>query len=127
MAAALSKDPDHERCATYHNEAPRPLIIPDLVISEVCHMIDKGATENVEAEFLQSLLSEDFRIEHVVDADLERARGLILQYPKLRIGAIDGVVVAVAERLKITTIATLDHRHFTVVRPRHVDGFTLVL
>jgi hypothetical protein len=26
-------------------------------------------------------------------------------------------VVAAAERLSVTTVATLDHRHFTVVQP----------
>jgi hypothetical protein len=35
-------------------------------------------------------------------------------------------VIAIAERLGATTIATLDVRHFTVVRPRHVDAFQLV-
>jgi hypothetical protein len=31
-----------------------------------------------------------------------------------------------AERLEETAIATLDHRHFSVVRPAHVACFTLV-
>jgi hypothetical protein len=34
-------------------------------------------------------------------------------------------VVAVAERLKTAQVATLDHRHFTVVRPNHVPAFEL--
>jgi len=88
-------------------------------------MIDKGATVNVEAKFLASLLTDDFRIEHAADADLERSRDLILQYSDLRIGAVDGVVIAIAERLDIADIATLDHRHFAVVRPRHIDTFRL--
>jgi predicted nucleic acid-binding protein len=39
---------------------------------------------------------------------------------------VDASVVAVAERLGIGTVATLDRRHFTVVRPRHVDMFELL-
>jgi uncharacterized protein len=35
-------------------------------------------------------------------------------------------VIALAERLGAATIATLDKRHFGVVRPRHVESFTLV-
>jgi hypothetical protein len=31
-----------------------------------------------------------------------------------------------AERLGETAIATLDHRHFTVVRPKHAEAFTLL-
>jgi predicted nucleic acid-binding protein len=51
---------------------------------------------------------------------------LIETYADLRLGTIDASVVAAAARLGMTTIATLDHRHFTVVRPRHTSAFTLL-
>jgi len=35
-------------------------------------------------------------------------------------------MIALAERLGAATIATLNKRHFGVVRPRHVESFTLV-
>jgi hypothetical protein len=37
-----------------------------------------------------------------------------------------GSVVAIAERLDVREIATIDRRPFSVVRPRHVDAFTLL-
>ncbi|WP_415108107.1 hypothetical protein [Micropruina sp.] len=40
------------------------------------------------------------------------------------LGTTDASVVALAERLGITEIATLDRRHFTVVRPRHAGALT---
>ena len=43
-----------------------------------------------------------------------------------RSSLVDASVVAIAERLEQDTIATLDRRHFSVVRPLHVDAFTLV-
>jgi predicted nucleic acid-binding protein len=39
---------------------------------------------------------------------------------------VDAAVIGLAERLRITEIATLDRRHFTVVRPVHVGAFTLL-
>jgi uncharacterized protein len=51
---------------------------------------------------------------------------LIETYADLRLGTVDGSVIATAERLGTTTIATLDRRHFTVVRPRHVEAFEIV-
>lgn len=51
---------------------------------------------------------------------------LIDTYHDLGLGLVDASVVAVAERLGITQIATLDHRHFRVVRPRHIDAFELL-
>lgn len=47
------------------------------------------------------------------------------QPSRLPLGMVDASIVAVAERLGLSTIATLNQRHFTVVRPRHVDAFTL--
>lgn len=42
------------------------------------------------------------------------------------LGAVDASVVAVAEWLGLAEIATVDRRHFSVVRPRHLDAFTLL-
>jgi predicted nucleic acid-binding protein len=35
-------------------------------------------------------------------------------------------VIATAERLGVTEVATLDRRHFSVVRPRHTPALTLL-
>jgi len=55
-----------------------------------------------------------------------RAAELVAAYRDLPLGTVDAAVVAAAERLEVTRIATLDHRHFSVVRPRHVEAFELV-
>jgi uncharacterized protein len=39
---------------------------------------------------------------------------------------VDACVLALAERRGVEVIATLDHRHFMTVRPRHRPRFTLV-
>jgi hypothetical protein len=41
-------------------------------------------------------------------------------YGDLLLGGTDAAVIAVAERLGAVDVATVDHRHFRVVRPRHV-------
>ena len=51
---------------------------------------------------------------------------LVEQYADLPLGTTDAAVIAVAERLNVTEVATLDHRHFTVVRPDHVKSLTLL-
>ena len=48
------------------------------------------------------------------------------RYADLKLGGTDASVVAVAERMEIDRIATYDRRHFSVVRPRHVDAFLLL-
>lgn len=59
-------------------------------------------------------------------ADWLRIAELVAKYHDLPLGTVDACLVALAERLRIATVVTLDARHFRVVRPAHVDAFTLV-
>jgi hypothetical protein len=61
-----------------------------------------------------TLLAEDFA----------RMAELVTIYSDLPLGTTDAAVVALSIRL--TEVATLDHRHFNVVRPRHITRFTLL-
>jgi predicted nucleic acid-binding protein len=51
---------------------------------------------------------------------------LVAAYIDLPIGIVDAAVVAIAERLEVAEIASFDHRHFSVVKPRHVRAFRLL-
>ncbi len=59
-------------------------------------------------------------------ADYRRSAELVAIYRDLPLGAVDAMVVAIAERLGITTVATIDRRHFSIVRPSHVRHFELL-
>lgn len=76
--------------------------------------------------FLQSVADGDFEPVDLVPDDYARMAELVGTYADLPLGTTDAAVVAVAERLAITEVATLDRRHFGVVRPRHVPAFTLL-
>ncbi|MEN3539381.1 PIN domain-containing protein [Microbispora sp. ZYX-F-249] len=58
--------------------------------------------------------------------DVDRAARLVEGYAGLRLGFVDASVIALAERMRIDRVATIDRRHFTVVRPRHVLALTLL-
>jgi predicted nucleic acid-binding protein len=47
-------------------------------------------------------------------------------YADMRLGGTDASVIALAERYGVTRIATLNRRHFAVVRPNHTPAFTLL-
>ena len=65
-------------------------------------------------------------VEPVHERDWHRIAELVDTYLDLPLGIVDASVVAIAERLGQTRIASLDHRHLGVVRPRHCDRFELV-
>lgn len=51
---------------------------------------------------------------------------LVAAYANLPLGAVDASVIAIAERLNTPEVATLDRRHFTVVRPHHTHSLLLL-
>jgi uncharacterized protein len=68
----------------------------------------------------------DFIPVELITADYGRMAELVERYHDLPLGTSDASVIALAERLDVEEIATLDLRHFRVVRPRHVQTFTLL-
>ena len=129
VAAALSNDKYHAACvdmfASLH-EAGTELMIPAPVVAEVGYLLDREAGPRIEALFLRSLAEGDFGVADLVVADYKRMAELVITYGDLPLGTTDAAVVAVAERLKVTDVATLDRRHFAVVRPSHADALTLL-
>jgi predicted nucleic acid-binding protein len=57
---------------------------------------------------------------------LRRAGELIDRYRDLPLGLLDATVVAATEMLAETKLATLDRRHFSVVRPAHAEALTIL-
>ncbi|MGH8861027.1 MAG: PIN domain-containing protein [Jatrophihabitantaceae bacterium] len=79
-----------------------------------------------EAAFARALGRRDFTLVELTPDDYLRIGELIEQYSDLPLGTTDASVVALAERLNVKEVATLERRHFTVVRPRHVEALTLL-
>jgi hypothetical protein len=65
-------------------------------------------------------------IEGLAGEDYQRVRELLQTYADLKVGFVDCSVLAVTERLGEPKLATLDHRHFGVMRPRHVEALELL-
>jgi len=96
------------------------------VIAEVGYLLARSAGAGVEAAFLRSFATQDLVVADFEPRDFERMAELVETYANLPLGTTDASVVALAERLNIGTVLTLDRRDFSVVRPRHVDVFELL-
>jgi len=127
LVATLNKaDNRHAECRDVLEQHRGPLIIPALVVLEVCQMLESRAGPTAESAFLDSLHRGEFEVEPLTVEDYGRMSELTRKYSDLPLGAADACVIAVAERLRVTDVATLDQRHFRVVRPRHVKALTLL-
>lgn len=126
VAVLNAADKDHQRCTQFLETYLGPLLVPSPIVTEVCYMAESRVGSTAEAAFLRSLASGELKLAELTEADLTRMAELVEQYSNLPLGAADASVVAVAERLRLEDIATLDHRDFSVVRPRHVPAFRLL-
>lgn len=129
VAAALTRDPDHHPCVelfTGMHLANRRLVVPAPVVAEVGYLLGTKGGARAEVAFLRSLADGDFHTESLTSGDYTRMADLVQQYANLPLGTTDAAVVSVAERLQCVEVGTLDHRDFSVVRPRHVKAFTLL-
>lgn len=96
------------------------------MITEVVYFVGTRLGPEAEVRFLGDLSAGEFSIEPVAAGDWLRIAELVHQYRDLPLGTVDASVVAAAERLDVTEIATLDRRHFSTVIPRHAGGFELL-
>lgn len=106
--------------------ANRDMLLPATIVAEVGYLLAVRAGPRIEAAFLRSVADGDFISVALTVTDYERMAELVEQYADLPLGTSDASVIAVAERMEVDEVATLDLRHFTVVRPRHVASLTLL-
>jgi len=126
LAALDAADPDHTECAALITDAREDLVVPSLVLAELDYWCHKRLGGEVWLAFLDDLLAGAYRSEPPTDGDLGRCRDLQATYLDLRLGVTDASVIALVERLNEPKVATLDRRHFTAVRPAHVDAIGIV-
>ncbi|GGP12559.1 PIN domain-containing protein [Nonomuraea glycinis] len=124
VAALNSQDKYHDACARLLRTHPGPLLVPSTVVTEVCQLVERRQGSKAEAAFLRSFGS-GLTLVDLTELDLDRMSTLVEMYASLPLGAVDASVIAVAERLGISEVATLDRRHFTVVRPDHTSALLL--
>jgi predicted nucleic acid-binding protein len=125
VAAINEGDPNHRRCAAVL-AGGEDFVVPSPVLVEVDYWLAKLVGPQAWADFVDDVVTGAYRLIHPSEAELARAAELELAYADLRLGFVDATVIALCERLGETRVATLDHRHFSVVRPRHCPHLTLL-
>jgi predicted nucleic acid-binding protein len=75
---------------------------------------------------MEDLLVGAYRLETATIADLTRCQEIQIQYADQDVGVVDASVLALVERLGEDKLATLDHRHFSVLRPTHAEALRLL-
>jgi len=123
-ALADADDRWHQAANAWLEDVSELLIVSVTALPEVASLLHTRLGAAAELAFVQSLAGGELEVEDLRRADLVRSAEVMRRYPE--IGLVDASIVAMAERLKIETIATTDRRHFESIRPKHTKAFTLV-
>jgi predicted nucleic acid-binding protein len=116
VLALLDKgDRHHTAMRQLYENQPDDWLLPWAILPEVDYLVASHLGARAQDAFMTDLASGAFAVEFGKDDDLVRAQAIGRSYRALRLGLVDTVVMAIAERVRARAIATLDLRHFGAV------------
>ena len=123
-AAVDASDPNHRRCRNALETSGYRLFVPAMVVAEATYLVAERLDPSAKADFLAGMAAVD--VDAPLLEDWERIAELVRAYRDFPLGGTDASVVALVERLNSGLLITLDRRHFTAVRLRHVPSFRIL-
>lgn len=125
IAALDPRDGNHEACAALLDQFAGRVHVPAPVVTEAAIFLLGRYGARPHQRFLDAVAAEELEVVNLEADDHRRVAALCRAYADLPLDQVDASVVAVAERYRQTRVASIDHRHFTIVRL--ANGGTLEL
>lgn len=125
LALLSANDPLHEGCKAVMAGERSPLL-PTPVLPELAYMTIRNLGHSAYVSFLRFALAGQPKLVFASSADFARAADIMEKYADSRIDFVDCVITAMAERLNISRILTVDQRHFRLLRPSHTPTFDIL-
>ena len=117
ILALLDKgDRHHAAVRELYEDRPDDWLLPWAILPEVDYLVSSELGERAQEAFLADVAEGSFVVEYGKHEDIVRALEIGRKYRALKLGLVDAVVMAIAERIRAQAIATLDLRHFSAVR-----------
>jgi predicted nucleic acid-binding protein len=126
VAALDVGDERHEAGRRIFESPHERRVVAAPVLVELDHLLSRQIGSDAFPALLETIHRGELDIVDLSNRDYVRARELMRTYADLRVGFVDAAVLAIVERLHEPKLATLDRRHFSVMRPRHVDALELL-
>ena len=126
VALVIQSDHAHNDVRAFLRENREQLVLPSITVGEIGQVIGSRGGTLAEVRLLRLLAGGAYPLVEAASADYARAADFVERYADFPLGTVDALIAAMAERLGVTSILTLDRRHFGAIRPRHCERFTLV-
>ena len=107
-------DDAHKRVAEWMETVAEELVTTPLIVTGIDHLVSRSGGSGAPLAFYADLASGAYGVGWWPEAVAETV-ATARQNPD--VGLADASLVALAARLGITRLATLDERHFRAVRP----------
>lgn len=119
-------EPAHRACADAIEGSGETLVVSPFVIAELDCILATRIGVEAEQAALAELAGGAWTLAQFPAASITIALKVISRYQDQQIGLADASNVALADEHATRTIATLDRRHFDVLRPIKGGRFTVV-
>lgn len=125
---ALIDDSDHysQNVRRAVDSVLESILLPSPAITETAYFVQRNLGQAELAKFVGSLNMMGMSVIDPLELDLTRAAEILQGYLDQDIDFVDALIVAMAERLDVTKILTIDRRHFSIFRPRHCEFFEIL-
>src|SRR5262245_7691078 len=118
-------EPDHEAVSTVLTATSEPLVVSPYVVAELDYLVAGRLGVRAGLVVLRELAGGAWDLPAFGAAELNQIGSVIKRYEDQAIGAADASNVVLAAEYRTRTIATLDRRHFEVLRPLNGGRFTV--
>ena len=119
----VADEPDHEAVRAWIERVDEDLVTTPLTLAEMDHVVAARGGGAAAARLWADFDRGAYQVRWWADALSETLRIARLEQ---RIGLVDASLVALAERLSTTSVATLDHRHFRTLTTAAGEPFVLL-
>lgn len=125
IAFVNDSDQRHSEVRPIYFQYPH-ILLPRLTLVEVVYLVSRDVGIPKAIALLKGLPRSRFELVDSTDRDIKRAADIMQQYLDSKVDFVDASIMAIAERLDIQTILTIDQRDFRLFRPSHCQNFTLL-
>ena len=124
VAVANRLDQRHAEVVPVYLQYPQ-ILLPQFALVEIAYLIGRDIGIGSVVQFLQYLSVSRFEVITATDQDIDRTASILEKYLDSRVDFVDASIMAIAERLNIQTVLTIDQRDFRLFRPKHCEYFIL--
>lgn len=121
-----NQDSRHPQAMSFASDYTGGTIVPTVILPEVSYLFMRDLGYAGVQTFLGHFKAINAQLEPIEKADLARVHEIATQYASAEFDVVDCCIMALAERLKITQIATFDRRDFSIFRPHHCEYLELL-